>query len=265
MVLIAAALPRLEIEPAFPLPRWEGNGALPAENTPEVLISVSTFFKAIIGVVIAMVLAFSSYKLLKGIAWKDLLGPLLFIALVIVVALIILFVMANVHITFKPLEAEILPPALKSNGPPLGPPPAGLIWLVWIGLAVVIALLGIWLIKWRTKQIQANDPLKLEAERAMQALQTGLDLRSVIVHCYRQMSLALQREQGIELEETMTAREFERLLEVRGFPHAPVHQLTQLFEVARYGVRPLNASDEQNAFDCLNTIVQHSREGRPSH
>ena len=99
----------------------------------------------------------------------------------------------------------------------------------------------------------------------MHALQRGLDLKNVIVDCYRQMSWALQREQGIELNETMTAREFEELLNVRGFPNAPVHQLTQLFEVARYGVRQLNASDERDAFDCLNAIVRHSREERQSH
>jgi hypothetical protein len=73
------------------------------------------------------------------------------------------------------------------------------------------------------------------------------------------MSLALKKEQGIELEETMTAREFERLLEARGIPPAPVHQLTQLFEAARYGYRLPTPGDEQTAFDCLNAIVQHAQ------
>ena len=96
----------------------------------------------------------------------------------------------------------------------------------------------------------------------MQALRTGRDLKNVIVHCYRQMSLALQKEQGIELEETMTAREFERLLEARGIPHDPVHQLTRLFEAARYGFEQPHPGDEQVALDCLNAIVQYSRERR---
>jgi hypothetical protein len=73
------------------------------------------------------------------------------------------------------------------------------------------------------------------------------------------MSLALKKEQGIELEETMTAREFERLLEARGIPPVPVHQLTQLFEAARYGYRLPTPGDEQTAFDCLNAIVQHAQ------
>jgi hypothetical protein len=77
------------------------------------------------------------------------------------------------------------------------------------------------------------------------------------------MSLALQKEQGIELAATMTARDFERLLEARGVPAAPVHQLTRLFEAARYGRWLPEPSDEQAAFDCLSAIVLYSRERRP--
>ena len=265
MILIAAVLPQLDLKPGIPLPNQDGGkGTLPTEDMSGVSISVNTFFKAIVEVIIVLVLVYSGYRLLTGVPWKELLVPSLFIAVVAIVALCFLFVLANAHITLKPLEPEILPPALKIDGPPLGSPPTSLIWLVWFGLAVAIVLVGIWVSNRRTKQTRADDPLKLEAERAMQALQTGLDLKSVIVHCYRQMSWALQKEQGIELEETMTAREFERLLEVRGFPHAPVHQLTQLFEVARYGLRQLNPGDEQKAFDCLNAIVEHSHEVRQS-
>jgi len=77
------------------------------------------------------------------------------------------------------------------------------------------------------------------------------------------MSAALQKEQGIELENSMTAREFERLLEAKGLPRDPVHQLTQLFEAARYSLRLFTSADEQTAFECLNAIVQFSRERKP--
>jgi hypothetical protein len=265
MVLIAAVLPRLKIEPGIPLPGWEESGTLPIADTPNVAISIGTFFKAILDIIVVLVLAFSVYKFIRGVPWKEILRPFTLMGSLATVALTVLFALTKIHIVLRPLEPEILPPALKSNGPPLGSPPIGLIWLVWIGLAVVIVLLGFWIRNWRTHRTRAADSLKREAKRAMQALQTGLDLKSVIVQCYRQMSWVLQREQGIELNETMTAREFERLLNVKGFPYPPVHQLTQLFEVARYGVRELNASDEQDAFRCLNAIVDHSREAGPSH
>jgi hypothetical protein len=79
------------------------------------------------------------------------------------------------------------------------------------------------------------------------------------------MSQALQKERGIEMEQTMTARDFESLLEARGIPRDPVHQLTQLFEGARYGHRQPGPDEEQKAFDCLNAIVQYSRAtGQPN-
>ncbi len=261
-ILLAAALPQLELKRGVPLPKWEsGTIQLPTEDTP-VSISVNTFFKSIVEVIVVLVLAYGGYQLLKGMTWKELLRPSLFIAIVTIVALVILFVLANVHITLKPLEPEILPPVLKSESPPLAPLPSVFIWLVWIGLAVAIILLGIWVSNRRARQNRVGDPVKLEAERAMHALRTGQDFKNVIVRCYQQMSVAVQEEQGIELEETMTAREFERLLEVRGIPHTPVHQLTQLFEAARYGWRQSDPSDEQKAFDCLNAIVQYSCTGR---
>ncbi len=262
MVLIAATLPKLIIEPAIPLPVQAETFAVPTKNTPEVDISIGTFSKTILIVIVALVLPFIAYRFIKGVPWKETLGPTLLIVAVTSIVLSVLFAMTRVHITLMPQEVEILPPAIKSEGPPIGPPPVSLVWMVWIGIAVVIVILGMLIRNWRTRLPPAGDTLTLEAERAMRALHTGLDLKNVIVNCYRQMSRALQREQGIELSETMTAREFEGLLDDMGFPPAPVHQLTQLFEIARYGVRPLNENDERDAFDCLNAIVQHSREER---
>ena len=103
------------------------------------------------------------------------------------------------------------------------------------------------------------DVLGLEAEKARQKLKTGLGLQAVIIKCYRQMSLALAEEQGIEREDFMTTREFENLLEVIGVPRDPVHQLTQLFEAVRYGNWQPNPIDEQKAIHCLEAIMLYSR------
>ena len=192
------------------------------------------------------------------------LGPALRIALLAALAIVILFAFANLNITSQPLASEVLPPELKlEEGPPLGSPPAFLVWLVWIGLGIMLVVLGVWFSKRRTQDRRLGDPVTLEAEYALQALLKGLDFRNVIVQCYQQMSAALQKEQGIELENSMTAREFEQLLEAKGLPRDPVHQLTQLFEAARYSLRQFTLADEQTAFECLNTIVQFSRERKP--
>jgi hypothetical protein len=265
MVLIAAALPQLELKPGIPLPKWEG-GTLPSpiDSQPNVTISLSTFFKALFEVVGLIVALYCLYKFLKGVPWKDILGPALRIGLVAGVAIAILFAFANLQITPGSLASEVLPPELHlEERPPLGSPPAILVRLVWIGLGIMLLILGIWVSKRRAQDRRAGDPVTVEAEYAIQALQQGLDFRNVIVQCYRQMSAALQKEQGIELENSMTAREFERLLEAKGLPRDPVHQLTQLFEAARYSLRQFTPTDEQTAFECLCTIVQFSRERKP--
>ncbi len=264
MIVIAAALPQLELKPGIPLPKWEGSGLPSAiESQPDVSIPISTFFKALLEDVGILVSIYFVYKILRGVPWKEILGPALRIALLALVAIIILFALTNSHVTPEPLAPEVLPPELQREGPPLGSPPAILVWLVWIGLGVMIVALGIWATQRRTQNRRAGDLVELEAERAMQALQQGLDFKNVIVQCYEQMSAALRREQGIELEDTMTAREFESLLEAKGLPRDPVHQLTQLFEAARYSLRQFTPADEQKAFDCLNAIVQFSHERTP--
>jgi hypothetical protein len=264
MISIAAALPQLELQPGIPLPKWEGSaGPSPIESQPDVSISFSTFFKALLEVVVIVVSIYCVYKILKGVPWKEIFGPALSIALLTLVAIVILFALTNFHVTSEPLAPEILPPELNREGPPLGSPPAILVWLVWIGLGVMIIALGIWASQRRTQNLRAGDLVEIEAERAMQALKKGLDFKNVIVQCYRQMSAALQKEQGIELEDTMTAREFEHLLEAKGLPRDPVHQLTQLFEAARYSLQQFTPADEQKAFDCLSVIVQFSHERKP--
>ncbi len=264
-ILLASALPQFALKPGIPLPEWEtGPHTFPVEQAPAVAVSISTLLKAILVVTVGLLLTFIAYKFIQGLSGQEILKrifePALLIVVVTLVALGFIFILTRVHIAVQPTETETLPPSIKVNGPPLGLPPTNLIWLVWIGLAVVVVLLAIWIINWKTSQARAGDPLRLEAERAVQALRTGLDLRNVIVQCYQQMSLALQKEQGVQREETMTVREFERLLEAQGIPNAPVHQLTQLFELARYGDRPLGAGDEQKALDCLGAIVQYCDE-----
>ncbi|HVM71850.1 MAG TPA: DUF4129 domain-containing protein, partial [Anaerolineales bacterium] len=262
-VLIAAALPALDLKPGTPLPfQRDATGALPTDQSPQTTISISTFLKALLETVLVMVLVYAAYKYRKGLRGKELLLPALITGILTLIVLDILFALVYVHINFDVSAPEILPPAVNIKVPPLGAPPAGLLWLVLGGLAAGIFLLGLWLVWWRTRPAPPVDSLESEAHKAMQALHSGAEWKDVILHCYVKMSRILQQEQKLELKQTMTAREFERLLEARGFPPGPVRQLTGLFEHARYGDRPTGPGDEQQAYDCLNAIVQYSRLSR---
>jgi hypothetical protein len=265
IVLIAAAMPRLALQPGIPLPNMDFHGEdLPPESIPVISISFVTVIKMVLGIFLLAAAVYAGYKLRKKISWRELLVPVVFIAVTAVIGLALLLSLYGVQIDFQTLEPEILPPEIVLEGPPLGPADPNLIWIVWIGLAAGLVLLGTRILFWKPGRSRPGDAVEMEAERALRSLQSGSDIRNVIIRCYLQMSQALQKEQGIRLEATMTARDFERLLEARGIPHEPVHQLTRLFEGARYGRRPSGPEEEREALDCLNAIVQHSRAARPA-
>ena len=115
----------------------------------------------------------------------------------------------------------------------------------------------------RLASAHVDDPILENAQQAVDALRAGMDLRNVVIRCYFQMALALQEKHGIQLEATMTAREFERLLEYEGFPVAPVHQLTSLFEKVRYSSQDtITQADEAMALASLNAIIRAGSQGR---
>jgi hypothetical protein len=261
--VLGTALPRLELKPGLPLP-WQATtleGGLPDPDQPLLAISIDVFWKAVMGILLVAGLAYNVYRLLKEAAWhwQDIVRSLLYLLIPVVVLLGLLLILSGSRLTIEAPPPDIPPPIVEVKGPPLGAVPSFLIWLVCLGLAAVLIGLGLWLV---FRKSASPDLVRQEAERALEALQTGLDLRNVILRCYSQMTQVLQQEQGLEMETAMTAREFQRLLEKRGVPPAPVQQLTRLFEAARYGHRPPGPSDEREAVDCLTAIVHYSQAGR---
>ena len=98
-----------------------------------------------------------------------------------------------------------------------------------------------------------------EAENAVNALKAGENFKNVIIHCYLQMTRALQEEQGIERSNNMTVREFENWLDIKGVPRVPVRQLTYLFEKVRYGKQQMSENDEKMGIESLNEIIKYCR------
>jgi hypothetical protein len=265
VALIAAALPQLTFAPGIPLPSQLNSPAVAEEEPmPTVSISIGTVLKTVLEIVLAAAAVVVAYKMRKQIPWREILPSMLFIAAMGLIGLFILYLLQNVHIDADLRAPEIVPPEVNITGPDLGPVDPNLIGLVWIALAAAVILAGVGLYVWSVRRVRRGDPVLREAERAINELKAGADIRSVIVRCYYQMSRALQKERGIELEQTMTARDFESLLEARGVPGEPVHDLTRLFEGARYGRRQSGPDEERKAMDCLSAIVRYSRgSGQP--
>ena len=106
------------------------------------------------------------------------------------------------------------------------------------------------------KPPSTTDQLRTDAEEAISGIQAGEDLRHVIIRCYADMSQIVNEQRGIQRQEAMTPREFERQLQGFGLPQAAVQRLTRLFEEVRYGNTELGKDAEQEAIHCLTSIIE---------
>jgi uncharacterized membrane protein YedE/YeeE len=259
-LLIGIALPRLTFQPGMPLPAVSDGEMTLTSPAGDSLVGmpVNTFLLILFLVLLCARLAFLAYRLLRDTNWREafaMFGRFVLIVL-IVTGLLYAFLML-LPASEESLPGPPPPAASPAVGPPLGPTPRVVIWLVAAGLLVGSVLLGVALLREKHRSTLAT--WQFEAEQARLDLLAGADLREVIVRCYRRMSEALQEEQHIVREVFMTTGEFERLLTSKGVPREPVHQLTKLFDAVRYGHWQPEAGDESRAIQCLNDILAYSR------
>lgn len=265
-MLVAANLQKLEFQPGMPLPRLEQGQlvAVPIAEAPSVSISAPRFILILIALVLTGATLYTAYQIFRGADWQLILylpryTLIIGVAIGCLIFMIMLFPGSNID-----TPAEIPIPTMTSQPvvtSPLGSAPPSLLWLVGIGLLIITVLVARWMFT-PVRQAGPLDLLGLEAEWARQALISGVDLKDVIINCYRQMSLTMKQEQGVEREEFMTTGEFETVMESVGIPRQPIHLLTRLFEAVRYGHWQPDAIDEQQAIQCLEAIMVHSRNVR---
>ena len=133
LILMAAALPRLELKPGLPLP---GIGTARTtehvDDTTSVTISIGTYLKALLEVIAALVVGLFAYRFIKEVPWRELLLPGLGIALLLLIVTAVLFALQGVRVRPELEAPQVLPPELAPAGEPLGPLPVELIWLVSI-------------------------------------------------------------------------------------------------------------------------------------
>ncbi|HET9907727.1 MAG TPA: DUF4129 domain-containing protein [Anaerolineales bacterium] len=261
-IVVAANLQQVEFQPGMPLPRLEqGQLVVGAINDPSFSISAPSFILILIALVLTAATLYTAYQIFRGADWQLILSVLRFTLIISVsisclVFMVMLFPNSNIdtpaEITMPPIPPQ---PVVTS---PVASAPAWLLWLVGAGLLIITVLVALWSFR-PVRQADQLDLLGLEAERARRALMSGAELKEVIINCYREMSLTMKQERGIEREEFMTTREFETVMESVGLPPEPIHRLTRLFEAVRYGHWQPNATDEQQAIQSLEAIMVNSR------
>ncbi len=171
------------------------------------------------------------------------------------------------------LDSEGQSGAAANGTPPLTPlpdfvpnPPDWTVLVVTLAISLLIvglAAVVVWMI-WRRRARQDDSLARLgkQAQAALDELQAGGDVKSVVIRCYRDMTRVLQQERGIQREIAMTPSEFERALRGKGLPHEAVGQLTRVFEDVRYGGQPAGEREERLAMDSLAAIVAACAQAR---
>jgi hypothetical protein len=268
IVAIAAGLPELRFKPGMALPEAENEtAAVPILRNEGFSLSLVPNKALIIAVLatLATLVAVAAFRLLMKQSWKAVRAFLLKSLLTLGGVTLFLFILFN---SFPRAAAAPIMPVAPLTAPespraPAPEAPLGLLaWLLAILAAGLVLALCWRLLADRRRAREGRHGICLEAEAARLALLAGMDFKDVIIGCYSRMSRDLESERGIEREASMTAREFEALLEAGGVPRESVHRLTLLFEAVRYGAWRPSPADEAEAIRCLEDIELFARKGK---
>lgn len=268
LILLAASLDGLALKEGIPLPLKQMAPDLGGSQTsPEWLNALLAVFRVLMIFVWVLLPAYIIYLLFSKEARKRLLRDLA----IILPVLLLLYLLSNnqqgrqlaqdmTGQFGKPQDEQMAEMAEPPPLPEFQPPP------VWISTAVslalgagaVLILAGIGYMIWRRARQNEAAPLwslQEKAREAIQQIEAGGDLGEVIQRCYHQMVDVLRQTRHIYRNKDVTPHEFELLLEEQGLPREPVHQLTSLFELVRYGGQRPGRAEEQIAINSLNNII----------
>ena len=257
LTVLAAGLPQLSFRPgrSFILNGYDAPD--PSSGAPAVSMGDLGYWRWLLIAIMLLVLGYFVLTLIFSakLRWQLLRR----IAQVLVVLLLFYLILSRLIGTPEPLPQPAgatppqVPPPIGEPLPPFVAQPAP--WLVSLVSLALGALLiaGIWYF-WRRSRPVVN-PITTLAQAAIENIQAGGDVQSVVLRCYLEMSQVLAQQRGIERERAMTPREFAQHLAASGVRDQHIQQLTRLFEGARYGAQPPSTRDERVAVECLTAIV----------
>lgn len=139
-------------------------------------------------------------------------------------------------------------------------------WLTFIAAIMLSALVGWCVVRIRDRAHARRlhrralpEGLDDDACATKHVLIEGGPSGNEIVRLYSRMITLVSEERGIALLPSMTPREFEKRLILRGLPPRPLATLTRLFERVRYGSSPLGREQEEAARSSLSSIENACR------
>jgi len=259
MLLFSMALPNLKLLAGRPIPgaqeifEFEPETVSPHPSThstipqPILILGMAIF---------ALVFLFLVIDLAKKVKIKVILLCLAGLAALELILFLLYQVGTPAGETAAPASVTLATPKPEHfTVQPLGNPPESFTrWIIAVVALLAVALL-VWMFIMAVRpRLTRNNDLNRSTAAAIKALEDGQDLSDVILRCYKEMSDFLNNSRGIEREESLTPREFEVALLELGLPARPVHEITRLFELVRYGEKPLGEVDRENAIASLREI-----------
>jgi hypothetical protein len=274
LILLAGSLNTLELKPGQEFHFEEAAETVYEQNVPEgwtgyllVLFRIILILGWVLIPLYLILLIFSKEARKRFLRDMVMVLPILVMLYLLNTSQVARNMAENLEINFQEMEmAEIEGPGDLAP-PEFTPPPDWVTTLAIVIIALVAAaiLAGTIYIVWKRSRERTYEPIhrvEKEARAALDAIETGGDLREAIIRCYVQMIEALKEYRGIYRDRDMTAHEFELFLTKRGLPREPIHQLTQLFEQVRYGAQAPGRREENQAISSLSAIISACQKTR---
>jgi hypothetical protein len=261
LILLAAGLSNLRLQSGTPFP----GGGNPETGAPSVgdLPALQTYslplVRGIFAVIFLVLMLYVPARLVAFVRIRNVLLLLVIALGLFVLGYLLPDAAPGQPVVFPNEPADQSAPATTVTVTPLGQPPQWLIWLVLSIFVVGIALLTFRLLKAWSDSARLKREILKEAEGAVTDIKAGKDFSNVVIRCYLQMTRVIEDQQGLERNVAMTVQEFEEILSSKGFPAAPIHQLTCLFEKVRYGRYQIRFQDEERAVESLDEIIRFCR------
>lgn len=264
LLLLVSGLSNLQLNKGDAFPGG-GNSAVGVQPTTDLTPAPSVsspILGEILNLILLLIVIYVAARLILLLNLKRIAQLLLVVAVLFLIATLISYFSDGQPLHLSSESFDTTQPASDYPISPLGDPPQRVVQLVLIGFVFGAVLLAIMIWKQWPSPNTVEVQLSQQAESALNALELGKDFRDVILRCYLQMTQILQAERNIERSASMTVREFEDILEGKGFPAEPVHQLSRLFEKVRYGREKLLSEDEKTAIQSLNKMIEFCRDKR---
>lgn len=261
LLLLAPSLSRLQFAPGrvYTLP---SRGGPASENPPPLpgnrwMDYLNMIFWSAAGLLL-------SGAFIAAIVSKEYRREILLTALVSLLLALGLYSLLRERSTLNPIEPPLQEaPVEMEQEPPMEAPLRPVNPPRWSSFLLFLLVLGAGgLLAWRLlPRFWGRGALEGLADLAGEAaaeLRSGAAVRDTVLRCYREMSDLLGKREQIPpaMRRSLTAREFERLLERAGVQSEHVTRLSRLFELVRYGGRGTGPKEAVEAIACLEAIQQ---------